>query len=311
MGRYYPFKLLQLKCIAASLGVLTVAVGASAIQAQQAPPAASVPAGSVGGLGDVNLFPKRVVLAGRTRIATIGLYNKATGPGDYKITVDDRIMTEDGQLLDLDAVPDPAAKARVKSARAMLRWSPQRVTLRGSEAQTVRLMARVPPDLAPGEYRSHFSVTAIPPGAEGGFSVDEAVGGPQGNSIGVRIVPRFGITIPVIVRIGATTLEVGLKDFQLVRMENGATGAKFTITRSGTRSAFGNIVLTMGGAKKPLAELKGIGVYTEIDRRQVVIPIDPAALAAPIKPGSRITVTYTDDDAAPGQVLAKQEFSVP
>ena len=38
----------------------------------------------------------------------------------------------------------------------------------------------------------------------------------------------------------------------------GGRAVAFTITRSGTRSAFGDIVVTAAGAKKPVAEIKGI-----------------------------------------------------
>ena len=65
------------------------------------------------------------------------------------------------------------------------------------------------------------------------------------------------------------------------------------------------------GAKKPVAEIKGVGVYTEINQRAVQIPIDPATDARLLARGAKLTVTYTDDDVAPGKVLARQEFAVP
>lgn len=286
--------------------MLALAGWPAMLGAQSAPPS-----GSVGGLGDINLFPKRLVLDGRARVASIGLYNKTTNTGDYDITVTDKVMNEDGQLTDLAAVTDPALRARVRPASAMLRWSPRKVTLRGSEAQTVRVMARITPDLPPGEYRAHFAAVAIPPGAGGGTSIEEAAGGASQAGIGVRIYPRFGISIPVIVRVGATTLTVGLKDLKLAAAPGGEPALRFTITREGTRSAFGNIAVFAAGAKKPLAEVKGIGVYTELDQRHVTVPVDPKALTAPLQSGTRLTVTYTDDDFAPGKILARQEFIVP
>ena len=84
-----------------------------------------------------------------------------------------------------------------------------------------------------------------------------------------------------------------------------------TITRQGTRSAFGDISIAVAGSKKPIAEIKGIGVYTEINQRAVQIPLDPATDMRLLAPGARVTVTYTDDDATPGKILARQEFAVP
>lgn len=295
----------------AALAVLAGCIWPVTLGAQSTPPAAPpVPAGSVGGLGDINLFPKRVVLDSRTRVVSIGLFNKTANTGDYDIKISDRMMTEDGQLVDLASVADPAIKARVMTASAFLRWSPRKVTLRGNESQTVRVMARITPDLPPGEYRSHFQAIAIPPGTEGGTSIEQAKGQPV-SGIAVRITPRFGISIPVIVRVGATTLTAGLKDLRLATSADGEPALRFTITRAGNRSAFGNISITAPGAKKPLVELKGIGVYPEIAERHVVAEIDPTALNAPLRPGTKLTVSYIDDDFAPGKTLARQEFIVP
>ncbi len=278
------------------------------------PAPAALPAGSVGGMGDINLFPKRVVIDERARIANVGLYNRAVAAGEYDITVSDMAMQRDGHLVELAKIEDPAARANVRTASGFLRWSPRHVSLPGSEAQMVRIMARIAPDLPAGEYRSHFTVVSVPPDV-GGTSIDEAAGAETASGIGVRIVPRFGISIPVIVRVGETTLTAGLKDFALTTATGtgpgGGPALAFTITRAGTRSAFGDILVTAPGAKKPLAEIKGIGVYTEIPERAVQVLIDPATEPRFLAKGTRWTITYMDDDAAPGKVLAKQEFIVP
>ena len=277
-----------------------------------APPApAALPAGAVGGMGDINLFPKRVVIDERTRIASVGLYNRAAAAGEYEITVSDMAMQRDGRLVELATVQDAAARNAVHTASGFLRWSPRHVALPASEAQMVRIMARVPPDLPPGEYRSHFTVVSVPP-ETGGTSIDEAAGADTGGGIGVRIVPRFGISIAVIVRVGETTLTAGLKDLKLTTAQPGGPAAlALTITREGTRSAFGDITITAPGAKKPVAEIKGIGVYTEIAERAVQVLIDPATEPRFLAKGTRWTVSYVDDDMSPGKVLARQEFIVP
>lgn len=295
-------------CLSAS------ALAQTAVPAEEpadAPPApAALPAGAVGGMGDINLFPKRVVIDERTRIASVGLYNRAAAAGEYEITVSDMAMQRDGRLVELGAVEDAAARDAVKPASGFLRWSPRHVTLPASEAQMVRIMARVPPELPPGEYRSHFTVVSVPP-ETGGTSIDEAAGGETGGGIGVRIVPRFGISIPVIVRVGETTLSAGFKDIRLNTAPGAPPALALTLTRAGTRSAFGDIVITAPGAKQPVAEIKGIGVYTEIAERAVQVMIDPATEPRFLVRGTRWTISYIDDDMSPGKVLARQEFVVP
>ena len=274
-----------------------------------APVKAAPPEGAVGGVGDVNLFPKRIVLDDRTRVATVGLYNRAAGTGEYEIGIADKLMLPSGEIVDLATVTDPAQRVRLKPAADMLRWSPRRVVLQGNEAQTVRVMARLPEGLPPGEYRAHFSAIAVPQGDEGGLSIEDASGQQPTNSIGVRIVPRFGISIPVIVRVGETTLTVGLRDLRAVTLADGRKGLALVITREGTRSAFGDIAVTVAGGKTPIAITRGVGVYPEIDAREVVLPL--VSKTAPVVSGTRVTVTYTDDDFAPGKTLARQDFVVP
>lgn len=300
-------------CIAAPLSSLSAQEAEPEPDWMAAAPAApaQLPAGSVGGMGDVNLFPKRVILTERQRIVSIGLYNRGTSASDYEISIADRMMTPDGRLLDLAAVEDQAQRDSVKTASSLLRWSPRRVLLQGSDAQTVRVMARIPPDLPAGEYRSHFIATAVPPGSDGSFSIDDAAGAAPGDGIGVRIVPRFGISIPIILRVGETSVTAGIVQPRLITIGPGEQAIAFTLTREGTRSAFGDITVTAPGLRTPVANSKGIGVYTEINRRDVVMPVAPEAAAALAKSGTRLTITYTDDDYAPGQVLARQEFTVP
>ncbi len=303
-------------CGAASLLLLACLTQAAQAQSNTnapvatSPPSAELPAGAVGGMGDVNVFPKRVVIDQKQRVASVGLFNRAAAQSDYDITLTDMMMTEEGQLVDLASVTDPAAKARVRPASSMLRWSPRRVTLASHDSQTIRIMARAAPDLPPGEYRTHFSAVAVP-NSVNGFSIEQAAGTNNPNSVGVMIVPRFGISIPVILRVGETTMTAGLRDLAITAEPGGDRAIRLTITREGTRSAFGDLTVTVTGSKSKVTEIKGVGVYPEVGQRLVHIPLDPALDPRLIARGARLTVTYTDDDFAPGKVLATQNFIVP
>ena len=276
------------------------------------PTSVASPSGAVGGMGDINLYPKRVVIDDHNRVASVGVYNKTANTGDYDITISDMMMTTDGRLVELAAVKaDDPTRARVKAAAELVRWSPHHFTLPGNEAQMIRIMARVSADLPPGEYRTHFSVIAVPPGDDG-LTIDEATKGPAVTTgIGVRITPRFGISIPVIIRVGETTLTAGVKDLSVGAAPDGQRLIRLTITRSGTRSAFGDITVTAPGAPRPVAMIRGVGVYPEIDERSVVLPIDPAVDARFVASGAKLTVSYVDDDFAPGKTLVRQDFIVP
>lgn len=271
-----------------------------------------VPDGSVGGMGDINIYPRRIVMDRRQAVASVGLYNKMPFEGEYEISVDNMVMTDSGRIIPFSSLPENLDTSRVKTASTMLRWSPRRVLLLGSEAQTVRIMARPPADLPDGEYRAHFTVVSVPADVSDGLSIDDAVAGQStgpGN-VGVTIRPRFGISIPVIVRVGETTLDVGLKDFSFARTQEGEQ-VSLTITRTGTRSAFGDLIITAPGQDQPLVVARGIGVYTEIDSRKLQLAVNPEFDLTRLRSGMTLTATFVDDDVTPGQTLARQTFVAP
>lgn len=271
-----------------------------------------VPDGSVGGMGDINVYPRRIVMDRRQRVASVGLYNKMPFEGEYEISVTNMVMIDSGRIIPFSNLPEGQDTSHVKTASDMLRWSPRRVLLLGSEAQTVRIMARPPADLPDGEYRAHFTVVSVPGDIDDGFSIDDALAASKGGAgnVGVTIRPRFGISIPVIVRVGETTLDVGLRDFGFVRSADGSQVA-LTITRAGTRSAFGDLIITAPGQDQPLVVARGIGVYPEIDQRKLQLAVNPDFDLTKLRSGMTVTATFVDDDVAPGETLARQTFVVP
>ncbi len=152
----------------------------------------------------------------------------------------------------------------------------------------------------------------MPRDIDEGLSIEDAVsGGPSdGTDIGVTIRPRFGISIPVIVRIGDTTLDVAFRSAGFVETPDGlAIG--LDIARAGTRSAFGDIIVSAPGQDTPVAIARGVGIYPEIDGRQIFLGISGQFDVALLVPGTVLTASYIDDDFAPGTILASSTFTVP
>ena len=116
----------------------------------------AMPTPARAGVGDLLVAPTRIVLDGG-KGTEIVLNNIGDTPATYRISVEFRRMTADGNLED---VAEPTAQE--KEAEDMIVYAPRRVTLAPHEPQSIRITARPPQGLPDGEYRVHLLFRAIP-----------------------------------------------------------------------------------------------------------------------------------------------------
>jgi len=81
------------------------------------------------------------------------------------------------------------------------------------------------------------------------------------------------VTIPVIVRLGNLQAKAGIANVHLVS-EGGKPAVAFDLTRTGSRSTFGEVRVMKAGIKDPIAIQRGIAIYTELGQRSIAIPVD-------------------------------------
>ena len=217
----------------------------------------SAPAGA--GVGDLLVAPTRIVLNG-SRGTEIVLSNIGDETATYRISVELRRMKEDGSLEDV-----PSANERETTARNMILYAPRRVTIAPNEPQTIRIAARAPKGLPDGEYRAHLLFRAVPP--------PKPVTAPREvKGIAFELIPIYGVTIPVVIRMGNLQAKVGIANVQLTK-QDGKPAVALDLTRAGDRSVFGDVRVFKAGVKDPIAVQRGVAVYTEIGARHVVIPV--------------------------------------
>ncbi len=262
------------------------ALGAAALLGVSAPASA--------GIGDLLVAPTRIVLDGR-KGAEIILNNIGDEPATYRISVDFRRMNPDGSLSE---VAEPSAQD--KAAADMLVYAPRRVTLAPREPQAIRIAARPPQGLPDGEYRVHMLFRAIP---SANPVAPAAADGDLAKGLRFQLTPVYGVTIPVIVRLGNLEAKAGIANVRLDQGPNGSS-VSLDLSRSGARSTFGEVRVLKAGAKDPIAVQKAVAVYTEVSSRHVSVPIRPeykGALSGPV------TVQYleTYDDGA--KVIAETQ----
>jgi len=253
--------------------------------------------------GQLAVAPTRVVFEGRNRSAMLSLVNKGSKTATFRIRVVNLRMDENGNVQEIDK-PD----AGQQFAGKLFRYSPRQVTLKPGAAQAIRLLLRKPKDLAEGEYRSHLMMQNVPD--KTGISLEQKTGG---EGVAIQLVPIFGITIPVIVRHGKTASNVSLSDVSMVAPDeqNKLPRLKFTIGRSGNRSAFGDLTATYvnGGTKTVVGQVMRLSVYTPNPKRTVMMPLrvpDGVKLS-----GGNIKVTFSETEENGGKLLSEAVMQVP
>lgn len=215
------------------------------------------------GVGDLLVAPTRIVLDGR-RGTEIVLNNVGDEPATYRISVEFRRMTADGQLAD---VSEPTAQE--KAAADMIVYAPRRVTLAPHEPQSIRIAARPPQGLPDGEYRVHLLFRAIPPATP----VVPASAEEKPKGLHLQLVPIYGVTIPVIVRLGNLQATGGISNVVLEK-KDGKEAIGLDLIRNGSRSTFGEVRVYKQGVKDPIAVQRAVAVYTELNSRHVSVQVD-------------------------------------
>jgi P pilus assembly chaperone PapD len=245
------------------------------------------------GVGDLLVAPTRIVLDGR-RGAEVLLNNIGDEPAVYRVSIEFRRMNPDGTLDDVTA-PTAADKA----AEDMIIYAPRRVTLAPRQPQAIRIAARPPQGLPDGEYRVHLLLRAIPPATP----VVQAAAGEPAKGLHFQLTPVYGVTIPVIVRLGNLQATAGIANVHLEKRD-GNPFVSLDLSRQGTRSTWGEVRVFKAGVKDPIAIQKGVAIYTEVNGRKVTVPISPAYKGEVTGP---VTVQYVEmfDDGS--KILAETQ----
>ena len=241
---------------------------------------------NAGAQGDLLVTPRRVVLDGRTRSVDISLANIGNDTATYTISFVQIRMTEEGGF---ETITEPDEGQQFASP--YLRFFPRSVTLSPNDVQTVKIQAARTRDLEPGEYRSHMYFRAAPKEKPQG---EEPAAPQDPASISIKLVPVFGITIPVIIRIGETTANVTLSDLSLQFEKDTIPRLGFTFNRSGNRSVYGDIAvdhISSLGTVTRVGIANGVAVYTPNTIRRFEFNLNTST-GADFKNG-KLLITYS------------------
>ncbi len=219
--------------------------------------------------GNLLITPRRIVFDGSRRVMDITLANTGTDTATYNISLIQYRMNEDGSFTEITE-PDPGQKF----AGDNLRFFPRRITLAPNDAQMVKMQVTNINNLEPGEYRSHAYFRSVPIVAALG---DEAKN-VDSTALSIKLIPIFGISIPIIIRVGTPDISVTIDNMQLVTTPENTKRLNLTIHRAGNMSVYGDVKVTHiapDGVETILSNINGLAVYTPNALRTINIDLDP------------------------------------
>ena len=250
--------------------------------------------------GNLLITPRRVVFEGQKRTQDLNLANTGVDTAKYNVSVIQYRMKEDGSFEEI-TTPDEGQNFADK----FLRFFPRTVTLAPNEAQVVKMQVIKTNELKPGEYRSHVYFRAVPKETALGTAPVQT----DTTAIGVRLVPIFGITIPVIIRSGESTAKVSLSDTKLELVNDTTKRLQIVFTRSGNMSVYGDLLvehISPASKTTPVGVVRGIAVYTPNTIRKFQMDLDNKA-KVDYHSGS-LKVTFSSQSDTKPEKLAETEL---
>lgn len=249
--------------------------------------------------GNLLITPRRVVFDGAQRTQELNLANTGQDTARYLISLIEIRMNEDGTF---ETITQPDSGQRFASGN--IRFFPRSVTLGPNEAQTVKVQVERMSELQPGEYRSHIYFRAVPDEKPLGEEPPE-----DAVAIAVRLVPVFGITIPVIIQVGASNTKVQVADLSLSNTGDTIPGLNMSLQRNGDMSVYGDITvrsISAQGKTVQVGYVKGVAVYTPCRVRQLRIPL--SLVKNTDYRNGKLQVTYTTQVKGKPVVLSEAEL---
>ena len=253
--------------------------------------------------GNLLITPMRVVFEGSKQIQELNLVNTGTDTTTFTISFLQYTMKEDGTMVKLD-MPEEVPM----SAVPFLRIYPSRVTLAPGEPQVIVLQLRRRAGMSTGEYRSHLYIRAEKDVSPLGFKKF----GQDTTQLSIQLIPVYGLCIPILIRTNDVKVNTTLNDLALESPDESSQFLKFTINRTGNISTYGDIIVELvplQGRSVQIAVVRGIGIYTDINKRILVVRLNNTP-GTPFKKGKMKVSYITNDESKKPALYAEGELDI-
>lgn len=247
--------------------------------------------------GDLLLYPKRIVFEGSKKSQTLNLANSGKDTVRYLISVIQVRMKQDGGFENI-IQPDSGQNFADK----YFRFFPRSVVLAPNEAQSIKIQLINNSQRQNGEYRSHLYFRA------------EAAKKPLGEvdkqkdslSVSVNLTAVFGISIPIIIRVGESNTQVNITE-ALFRFKNDSIPSlKVSFNRIGNMSVYGDISvdhISIQGKITRVGIVKRMAIYTPNQFRDFELVLEKNPDVDYQK--GRLHIKYSTQPDANSQLLAE------
>lgn len=211
--------------------------------------------------GNLLITPTRVVFDGNKTREDLNITNIGNDTAVYIISFLHYQMLPSGGFQQIEDESLSTAWAD-----KYLRIFPRRITLGPKESQIVRMQYRKMTDMGFGEYRSHLYFRAEKEAAPLGMQEKNL----DSTQMAVKITPIFGISIPVILRVGDIDHQLSLSDIAFTSVNDSVAQLNVSICRSGEKSCYGDLTVQYtpeNGESVDVGYARGVAVYTDLDKR--------------------------------------------
>jgi hypothetical protein len=250
---------------------------------------------------DLLITPTRVVFEGNKQREELNLVNIGNDTAIYSISFLQYNQTEDGGYKIIQK-PDSGQMF----AEPYLRIYPRTVMLAPREPQVIALQCRRKPDMIAGEYRSHLYFRSERNYKPLGTKTEDT-----SKIISVKLIPIYGLSIPIIIRSGIVNAKAALSYLKLEIQQDTIPYLKLSILREGNISVFGNIIVEYYPVKgKPyeIGRLNSLSVYTNINQRNIEVKLNKTP-GLSLENG-KLKVKYSSTDLAKPVVYAEAELEL-
>lgn len=239
---------------------------------------------------DLQVFPLRVELTDKERIAQVSVRHKGNKPMKYRITAVFYKMGADGSMTLVENTSDPD-----RDGRRYFRFSPRQVDLEPNVEQIIRIVSRLPGDAAEGAYRAHLHFEGLSDSDDRNYETQDTKGAK------LILKARMAVAIPVVIKKGETKSSVTLRNFKFIKNKDQKLAFSAEMSKEGNGFAYGNFVARpIDGSKKAVAVANGVSSY--IDQRTVSFPLTTDNLT----PG-KYELLFLDPQSPEEKILARAE----